>query len=81
MAGAGIAVGIDESTPLGVIIAGLEVIQPGVYGTLLTTGPFLAPIRAAASRRPDELKNVPKALQAENVATYWYSAHFYETSE
>ena len=42
LAGTGVTVCVDETTPLGVIVAGLEVIQPGVYGTLLTTGPFLA---------------------------------------
>ena len=42
LAGGNEGVCIDESAPLGVIVAGLEVIQPGVYGTLLATGPFLA---------------------------------------
>lgn len=30
MAGTGIAVGVDESTPLGVAISALEIIEPGV---------------------------------------------------
>ena len=42
MAGTGITIGIDESSPFGVVVAGLEVIQAGVYGTLLASGPFLA---------------------------------------
>jgi hypothetical protein len=33
---------IDESAPGGIVISALEIIEPGAYGTLLATGPFLA---------------------------------------
>ena len=45
-------ISINKSAPDRIIISALEVIQPGAYGTLLATGPFLAPIWAAAHRRP-----------------------------
>ena len=61
LAGTGVTVCVDETTPLGVIVAGLEVIQPGVYGNLLATGPFLAPIWAAGNCRPERAKNGPVA--------------------
>jgi hypothetical protein len=42
LASRGIIVRIEESAPGGVVITALQVIQPGLYGTILATGPFLA---------------------------------------
>ena len=46
LAGGDVAVGIEESTPLGVVVTGLEVIEPGFLDYALATEP-ISPTPAA----------------------------------
>ena len=40
LAGGGVGVGIYEAAKLGIVVAGLEVIEPGVSNSPCSIGPF-----------------------------------------
>ena len=40
LTGGGVGVGVDESADLGIIIPGLQVIEPGLCWVIVAIGPF-----------------------------------------
>ena len=49
LTGRGVGVGVDEAAEFGIVVAGLEVIEPGVSISPCPMGPFLRPFRRAFS--------------------------------
>ena len=43
LAGGGVGVGADKAGELGIVVAGLEIIEPGVSTFKCPNGPFLRP--------------------------------------
>jgi len=40
LAGGGVGIGIEEAANLGIVISGLQIIEPGLYWGLVAIGPF-----------------------------------------
>ena len=49
LAGGGVGVSVDEAAEFGIVVAGLEVIEPGVSTVKCAIGPFLRPFGQAFS--------------------------------